>query len=154
MEINLNRSCDVRSGTGGQVPPVSAGEANERWETRAELTRNAESTARWERRGGGCTQWDGKLKRNGKEMTRNSSVSGQVWAGKLINKWGRERSYEGLRVWVCKNSLTVGYQYIPVRKNCQISSMWKRSWGLKYSRAEQNGSIKSFRRPKVKTETL
>lgn len=85
---------------------------------------------------------------------RNSSVSGQVWAVKLINKWGRERSYEGLRVWVCKDSLTVGYQYIPVRKNCQISSMWKRSWGLKYSRAEQNGSIKSFCRPKVKTETL
>ncbi|KAJ4928015.1 hypothetical protein JOQ06_015815, partial [Pogonophryne albipinna] len=30
MEIDLNRSRDIRSGTGGQVPPVSRGEANER----------------------------------------------------------------------------------------------------------------------------
>lgn len=52
MEIDLNRSWDIRSGTWGQVPPVGRGEANERWETRAELTRKAESTIRRERRGG------------------------------------------------------------------------------------------------------
>lgn len=30
MEIDLSRSRDIRSGTRGQVPPVSRGEANER----------------------------------------------------------------------------------------------------------------------------
>lgn len=40
MKIDLNRGRDIHTGgTPGQVPPVSRGDDNERWETRAELTR-------------------------------------------------------------------------------------------------------------------
>lgn len=56
MEIDLNRSRDVRRGTRGQVPPVSGGEANERCETRGRANKESGEPGRDGREPAGIRQ--------------------------------------------------------------------------------------------------